>query len=127
VLNILHANDDETSLILLLGILNSKLISLFYKQRAVKGARTLFPKIVIKNLREFPYPKTISNALKTEIGSATTRMLDLNKRAAAAKAAPERTVIQRQIEATDQQIDRLVYALYGLTEDEIRIVEEATK
>jgi len=28
-----------------------------------------------------------------------------------------------QIEATDQQIDRLVYDLYGLTEDEIKIVE----
>ncbi|MDI6448307.1 hypothetical protein [Anaerobaca lacustris] len=33
---------------------------------------------------------------------------------------------QRQIDATDAEIDRLVYALYGLTDDEIRIVEEAT-
>jgi hypothetical protein len=32
----------------------------------------------------------------------------------------------RQIDATDRQIDRLVYELYGLTEEEIRIVEEAT-
>jgi hypothetical protein len=30
------------------------------------------------------------------------------------------------ITATGRQIDRLVYELYGLTEDEIRIVEEAT-
>jgi hypothetical protein len=30
---------------------------------------------------------------------------------------------QRQIEATDEQIDALVYELYGLTEEEIRIVE----
>ena len=29
--------------------------------------------------------------------------------------------------ATDRQIDQLVYELYGLTEDEIRIVEEATR
>ena len=35
--------------------------------------------------------------------------------------------IQRQIEATDAQIDRLMYELYGLTDDEIRIVEEATR
>ena len=34
--------------------------------------------------------------------------------------------IQRQIEATDNQIDQLVYELYGLTDEEIRIVEEAT-
>jgi hypothetical protein len=34
-------------------------------------------------------------------------------------------VIQRQIEATDRQIDELVYELYGLTEEERKIVEEA--
>ena len=38
----------------------------------------------------------------------------------------DKTELQRQIDATDGQIDRLVYELYGLTEDEIRIVEEAT-
>ncbi len=38
-----------------------------------------------------------------------------------------KTPIQRQIEAADRQIDRLVYELYGLSEEEIRIVEEATK
>jgi len=30
---------------------------------------------------------------------------------------------QRQIDATDREIDRLVYGLYGLTDQEIRIVE----
>jgi hypothetical protein len=34
---------------------------------------------------------------------------------------------QREIDATDRQIDHLVYELYGLTEEEIRIVEEATQ
>jgi hypothetical protein len=33
----------------------------------------------------------------------------------------------RQIGATDKQIDALVYELYGLTEDEIRIVEAGQK
>ena len=36
-------------------------------------------------------------------------------------------MIQRQIDVTDGQIDRLVYELYGLTADEIKIVEEATQ
>lgn len=35
--------------------------------------------------------------------------------------------LPREIEATDRQIDQLVYELYGLGEDEIRIVEEATQ
>jgi hypothetical protein len=38
----------------------------------------------------------------------------------------DKTALQRQTDATDRQIDRLVYELYGLTDDEIRIVEEAT-
>jgi hypothetical protein len=45
----------------------------------------------------------------------------------AAKQSPERREqIQREIEATDRQIDWLVCQLYGLTDDEIRIVEAST-
>ncbi|MBK7381138.1 MAG: hypothetical protein IPJ03_19485 [Ignavibacteriales bacterium] len=40
-----------------------------------------------------------------------------------AKTPTERTAIERQIQATDTQIDQLVYQLYGLTEEEIKIVE----
>ena len=36
------------------------------------------------------------------------------------------TESRREIDAIDQQIDALVYELYGLAEKEIRIVEEAT-
>ena len=38
--------------------------------------------------------------------------------------AEAKELLQRQIDATDGQIDRLVYELYGLTEEEIGIVEE---
>ena len=54
-------------------------------------------------------------------------MLKLHKQLAAAKTSHEKTAFQRQIDATDKQIDQLVYELYGLTEEEIRIVEETTK
>jgi hypothetical protein len=50
-------------------------------------------------------------------------MLALHKQWATAKAPHDKTVLQAQIDATDRQIDRLVYDLYGLTEEEIRIVE----
>lgn len=50
-------------------------------------------------------------------------MLALHQQLAAAKIAHEQTALQRQIEATDRQIDALVYELYGLTEEEIKIVE----
>ena len=38
----------------------------------------------------------------------------------------DKKAIQRQIDATDRQIDNLVYELYELTDEEIRVVEEAT-
>ena len=53
------------------------------------------------------------------------RMLDLHQQLAEAKTPQTKTVLQRQIETTDRQIDELVYELYGLTEDEIKIVEQS--
>ena len=49
----------------------------------------------------------------------------MHKRLASAQTSGERERYQRQIEATDRQIDALVYNLYGLTDDEIKIIEEA--
>jgi hypothetical protein len=50
-------------------------------------------------------------------------MLALHRQRASAKSEAQRGAIHRQIEATDAEIDRLVYDLYGLTEEEIAIVE----
>ena len=54
------------------------------------------------------------------------QMLSLHKQLAVAKTPDDKTRLQRQIDATDQQIDRMVYELYGLTGKEIQIVMEAT-
>ena len=55
--------------------------------------------------------------------SLVESMLALHKQLAGAKSEQEKTVIQRQIESTDAEIDKLVYDLYGLTAEEIAIVE----
>ena len=52
-------------------------------------------------------------------------MLALYRQLPAARTAHDNTLIQRQIDATDRQIDRLVYELYGLSDAEIAIVEGA--
>jgi predicted nucleic acid-binding Zn-ribbon protein len=51
------------------------------------------------------------------------RMLDLHRQQQAASSETARERLQREINVTDEQIDKLVYELYGLTEEEIRIVE----
>ena len=55
--------------------------------------------------------------------SLVEQMLELHKRLAAAPAS-DHELYQRQIDATDREIDKLVYELYGLTGGEIKIVEE---
>jgi hypothetical protein len=39
------------------------------------------------------------------------------------EAPMARAMLERQVAGTDQQIDQLVYELYGLTAEEISIVE----
>jgi hypothetical protein len=53
-----------------------------------------------------------------------TRMLELPKDLPQARTAFDKTAIERQIAGADKQIDALLYELYGLTEEEIRTVEE---
>ena len=54
------------------------------------------------------------------------KILELHKQLTSAKTDHDKAVIQRQIDATDRQIDQLVYELYGLTEEEIKIIEEGS-
>ena len=56
--------------------------------------------------------------------SLVAQMLELHQRLRAAASDAERARLQRHIDATDAQIDALVYALYELTEKEIKVVEE---
>jgi hypothetical protein len=52
-------------------------------------------------------------------------MLSLHEQLLSVKTDHEKTVLLGQIDTTDHQIDQLVYELYGLTEEEIKIIEEA--
>jgi type II restriction/modification system DNA methylase subunit YeeA len=51
------------------------------------------------------------------------RMLKLHKDKQAEKLPDRLERIEREIKATDKEIDALVYELYGLTEEEIKIVD----
>jgi len=72
------------------------------------------------HLKELPIPKAPTS---DPISPLVERMLSLNQQLASAKTDHDKTSLQRQIDATDKQIDKLVYELYGLTEEEITIVE----
>jgi hypothetical protein len=51
-------------------------------------------------------------------------MLTFHKSLASAQSPHEKERLERQIKSTDVGIDKLVYELYGLSDEEIKIVEE---
>jgi type II restriction/modification system DNA methylase subunit YeeA len=55
------------------------------------------------------------------------QMLELHEQLAKTTTETDKAMLQRQINATDRQIDNLVYELYELTPEEIVIVEESSK
>jgi hypothetical protein len=50
-------------------------------------------------------------------------MLTFMPRLRAAKSESEKQILQNAVDATDREIDQLVYELYGLTQEEIALVE----
>ncbi len=115
---------------LVMGILQSKLF-LFLYRIANQGDSRVIPQVKASKLYDLPIPNLDSDhprtTLLSKIVELVDRMLSLHRQLAAAKTTHDKTSIQRQISSTDQQIDELVYELYGLTEDEIKIVEEGIK
>jgi len=62
---------------------------------------------------------------ENEITSLVDQILKLNQERSSAKLPSQREQLQRTIEHTERKIDELVYELYGLTEEEIEIIEES--
>lgn len=118
--------DDSVSLSCLLSILNSKLISLFIRTHSTpfRGGYFALNKQYIEQI-PLVIPKESSRKCKLE--SMAQRMLDLHAQLKEVKTTHDQKMIKRQIENTDNEIDRLVYDLYGLTDAEIKIIEAATQ
>lgn len=51
-------------------------------------------------------------------------MIEINKKLNSEKNPDVATMLRRQVEAIDEEIDRLVYGLYDLTEEEVGIIED---
>jgi hypothetical protein len=115
----------------LLGFLNSRLfwfaisnISIPFGIRACKYRYRLIYQYMEKvPVRVINFSDKVDKERHNRMVSLVERMLELHKQLAAAKTGHDKTNIQRQIDATDAQIDKLVYELYGLTDEEIKIVE----
>lgn len=117
---------QETSPIYVLGLLNSRALDWYLKQISsrFRGGYFAYNKQYIERLPirriDFSNPQDVK--LHDRMVELVERMLELHKRLKDA-VGEEKKDLERKIARADQQIDELVYELYGITEEEREIIE----
>jgi type I restriction-modification system DNA methylase subunit len=121
---------DDAQYLYILGLLNSKLLDLYLHRISVpfrggfySANRQFLEPLPIHHI-DFDNPT--EKKLHDDLVAQVDKMLGLNKRLAPIRNTPcnERDELLREINRTDKEIDNRVYDLYGLTEEERRIVSE---
>jgi hypothetical protein len=111
-----------------LGILNSRLLSYLYVNTSAIATKDDFRQTTLAELRRLPiaFPDFENKADKTrhdKLVGLVEQMLALTPKLRGTTSESEKAALQNAVTTTDAEIDRLVYDLYGLTADEIKIVE----
>jgi hypothetical protein len=117
----------EISIKYILGILNSTLLNWYYGfiGKPKGTSREYFNEPLSKiPIREIDFSKMSEKANHDKMVELVDMMLGLQKKYHSATIETEKNLFKKQIDIVDKQIDQLVYQLYGLTDEEINIVEE---
>ncbi len=117
----------DFSLKYLLAVINSSLLN-FYYVKYLKSTKKVFSEIQARQLAQLPirpinFANPAEKAQHDKMVALVEAMLAAHKSLAAAHSPAEKERLERQIQVTDKEIDSLVYQLYGLNEEEIKIVE----
>jgi hypothetical protein len=112
----------------LLGVLNSQIAQFYFSKvcAGLEGGGTTYLRFFGQYIENFPvhtvnYADPTEKAAHDKMVVLVERMLVLHKQSP--RTPQEKDMLQREIESTDMAIDALVYELYGLTGEEIRIVD----
>jgi hypothetical protein len=109
----------------ILGLLNSRVLDCYLKSFSspFSGGYFAYNRQYIEKLpiRTIDFLNPSDKSCHDQVVVLVTLMLALHKQSAI--TPQEKELLQRGIEATDAQIDAIVYSLYGLTDAEIRIVK----
>jgi uncharacterized protein Yka (UPF0111/DUF47 family) len=82
-----------------------------------------FPQIMIRDILQFPLP-VIDKMNEAELNKLVDQLLNLNEEKADTKLQTKVSQLESKIDYCEQRINEIVFQLYDLTEDEIKIVEE---
>ncbi len=122
-------DESQVTLEYCCGLLNSRLLDFYLKKVSTNFHGGYFAAnkqfIELLPIRTINFDDPADKAQHDKMVKLVEKMLDLHKKLDTANIPGDKTAIQRQIDTTDREIDRLVYHLYGLTPDEIKIVEES--
>ncbi len=106
---------------LLLAILNSKLVEYYY-QHISSSIRGGYLRFIRQYLELIPIVYS-NNNLKEKVEKYVDLLFTLNKEKQQTTLPEKLEQLQQRINYTDEKINKLVYQLYGLNEEEIKIVE----
>ena len=126
VYSVFGANTKRNYFLFVTGILNSKLIHFFYELSYNIGMN-LTTQVTIDFLSKIPI-KVVQEPQRQPLIKLVEEMLELQKRYHDPKiAGHEKDQLKQQITDTDYEIDEEVYKLYGITEEEKKIIGESLK
>ncbi|MDD3665370.1 MAG: N-6 DNA methylase [Bacteroidales bacterium] len=106
----------------LTGVLNSSLIGWYFRKKFQISDSDTFPQIMIRDILEFPIPE-LNNKIGSDIGVNVEQLIKLHEELKTAKIPDKIEQIKTRIKHIDGKINQLAYQLYGLTMNEIKIVE----
>jgi hypothetical protein len=124
LLFILKLKDESYSYKTILGILSSNLIGWYFRKKFQITDEDTFPQIMIRDILQFPVP-AFNNSRFQELTKFVDNILILQKEKQQTTLPEKLEQLQHRINYTDDKINKLVYELYGLTEEEIEIVENS--
>ncbi|MCK9256314.1 MAG: DNA modification methylase, partial [Bacteroidales bacterium] len=106
----------------LTAFLNSKLVAFWLKHKG-KMQGNIY-QVDKEPLLEIPIFNTDNEAVKEQIINLVDQLLQLNKDKQNATLPNQLEIIENRIAYAEDKINRLVYELYELTSDEIKLVEK---
>ena len=125
----LRTSHGELGIAFLLGVLNSRLIGFYYRHWFGEKGK-LFPQVKVRNLRQVPIPQIDLCCPKDvkardELAGAVEELLSLNARRKANPAEnAQNDALRRRAEQLEHHVDRIVYDLFALSEEDIALVEQ---
>ena len=127
IYNIFFTKSTNLHLRFILGLLSSSTGRWFWEQSFFDQKET-FPKVKKDALLSIPIPrldlsKPADCIRHNKMVGLVDKMLTLTPKLRGATSESEKAALQNAITTTDAEIDRLVYELYDLTKEEIKIVE----